>query len=257
MYVAEVIFKQISKPEEGVDVESALYFLLGSLLQNGQLLDIAFLIQRKKDYAAFVTFPDKDSLDNKYGNQYVHDSLTKLESAGFSQPEIQNVNFALETAKICVCKKRNSFILFTTFLDTDSPLQCGNCRGTVPLYNIPKKFDETYNKILSWQSDYKACDTLQMHCETGERFGIKEMSNFDSSLSKRGRKICNEIEKKTGIPTYYYLFRYNGISEKTERQRKCPSCKSDWLLKKPLHEIFDFRCNKCRLLSNMAVSLRR
>src|SRR5690349_5578242 len=117
MYVAEMIFKQISKPEESVDVESWIYSLLGSLLQNGQLLDIASVIQRKEDYAAFVTLPDKDSLENKYGNQYVHESLVKLEAAGFSQPVIQDLGFALNSSQVCDCKRHTSFILFTTFLD--------------------------------------------------------------------------------------------------------------------------------------------
>ena len=256
MYVAEMIFKRMRKPDKVFEIESLVYSLLGSLLQNGQLLDIAFPIQRDEGYAAFVAIPDKDSLDQKYGNQYVHEGLAKLEAAGFPQPVIQNLDFALDSSQVCDCKRRISFILFTTYLSIESPLKCGKCRGTVPLYLIPKRLDETYGNIIGWQSDYKACDTLYMNSATGERFGAREMPRFDSSLSKRGRKICNDIEKKTGKPTYYYLNRPNGVSDKIERQRKCPSCKSDWLLKEPLHEIFDFRCNKCRLLSNIAWNIR-
>ena len=258
MYVAEMIFKRISNPDEDTDAEDAIYSLLAPLLHNGQLLNSDFLIaQREENYIAFVSLPDKDSLDNKYDSHWVNKNYAKLEAAGFAKPLINVLGVALGTGEVCNCSRRNSFILFTTFLSLESPLRCGNCFGTVPLYTIPKKPDDDYNGILCWQSDYKACDTLQIHCSTGEKFGLREMSNFDSSLSKRGRKICNDIEKRTGKPTYYYLHRYNGISEKTECQRKCPSCKSDWLLKEPLHKIFDFRCNKCRLLSNMAVSLRR
>ncbi len=257
MYVAEIIFKRKGKPDKDADAEDIIYSALAALLKNGQLLNGDFLIaHRNKDYIAFVSLPDKDSLDNKYDSQWVRDNYATLEAGGFARPVIHLLGSALGTDAVCVCSRRNFFILFTTFLSMESPLRCGNCFGTVPLYTIPKKPNEDYNDILGWQSDYQSCDTLQMHCTTGERFGLREMSGFASSLSKQGRAVCIEIEKKTGKPAYYYLHRYNGISEKTERQRKCPSCKSDWLLKKPLHKIFDFRCNQCRLLSNIAWSVR-
>jgi len=41
-----------------------------------------------------------------------------------------------------------------------------------------------------------------------------------------------------------------------EMRRKCPGCRGPWLLKKPLHGKFDFRCDKCHLLSNIAWNIR-
>lgn len=129
---------------------------------------------------------------------------------------------------------------------------CGRCFDPVPLYRAPPTYDksEFYN-VTAWVSDYHACDTLQMNCRTGERFGIREMSEAGSSLSQRGRGLCADIEKGTGKPTYY-LFRYvRRTTREKERARRCPLCGSDWLLEKPW-QIFDFRCEACRLVSTLS-----
>lgn len=63
------------------------------------------------------------------------------------------------------------------------------------------------------------------------------------------------ISVSTGRPVYYYLYRHAGASERAERVRRCPSCGGDWLLAAPLHAIFDFRCDRCRLLSNVAFQI--
>ncbi|MBC8135173.1 MAG: DUF2310 family Zn-ribbon-containing protein [Fibrella sp.] len=94
-----------------------------------------------------------------------------------------------------------------------------------------------------------------MGCKTGERFGLGEMSSPDSSLTKRGRELCEQITHRTNTPTYY-LFRHHGRSQKRERERRCPICNGDWLLPEPLFERFDFRCDDCRLLSNIALTQR-
>jgi predicted nucleic acid-binding Zn ribbon protein len=94
-----------------------------------------------------------------------------------------------------------------------------------------------------------------MDCRTLERAATREMSRADSSLSKRGRAICDKVTASTGIPTYYYLYRYTATTMKQERARKCPSCAGEWLLEEPEH-IFDFRCDRCRLVSSISFDVR-
>ncbi len=55
---------------------------------------------------------------------------------------------------------------------------------------------------------------------------------------------------------YYYLYKYNGKSRTIEESRKCPNCKGGWFLNEPLHGIFDFKCDKCHLVSNVAWDVR-
>lgn len=90
----------------------------------------------------------------------------------------------------------------------------------------------------------------------GGRFGIFQLSKHESSLSKRGRDICDRLTFTTGIPTYYYLLKLSGRGLKAEQNRKCPSCNGEWLLEEVLHGVFDFKCDNCRLLSNIAWSVR-
>ena len=113
-----------------------------------------------------------------------------------------------------------------------------------------------HDGIKFWRADYQSCDTLQMGCTVGEKFGERELFRHDSSLSAQGIAICNTIAKETGIATFYYLLRSKGRNLTNEKKRKCPSCGGDWLLEEPLHDLFDFKCDRCRLLSNIAFSVR-
>ena len=106
----------------------------------------------------------------------------------------------------------------------------------------------------TWQSDYQACDTLQMNCRTGERFGLREMGLPESSLSRQGREICRKIEASTGLPVYYYLHRYRMRPRAADALQPCPACGGAWKLSEPLHDRFDFRCDSCRLLANLSGS---
>jgi predicted nucleic acid-binding Zn ribbon protein len=123
------------------------------------------------------------------------------------------------------------------------------------LYSIPATYHDEYCDIISWQSDYQACDNLQMNCKTGERFGIRELSGHNSSLTGQGIKICKLIMNNTDIPTYYYLYRHHGRSRKSELQRKCPQCNQSWFFEDPVHNLFDFKCDQCHLFSNIAFSI--
>ncbi len=89
-----------------------------------------------------------------------------------------------------------------------------------------------------------------------ERFGLRELSNAGSSLSRRGRAACARIAKVTGTPTYYYLMRSGGRSLAREHERRCPGCNGRWRLEEPWHRLFDFRCDRCRLVSNIAWEVR-
>jgi predicted nucleic acid-binding Zn ribbon protein len=250
LYLAEITF--VSKKEfDREEVEDTIYSLLGSLRMNGQIIGDEFsIILTNQGYAAYQKLPLSNSLDISHANKYVLKDLEKLESNGVSLA-INIMGEKIESTAICECKNRKSLIFFTNYLTTESPLRCGDCFGTIPLYLIPHTYDDEYYNVITWQSDYKACDSLQMGCKTGERFGSREISKIDSSLSRRGIEICTQITDLTGLP-----YRHNDQKRLMEEKRKCPSCSGGWLLKEPLHELFDFKCDRCRLLSNISWSVR-
>jgi predicted nucleic acid-binding Zn ribbon protein len=255
LYLAEINFSSKKEFDREL-VEDTIYSLLGSLRMNGQILGDEFsIISKNQSYAAYQKVPLPNALDISHANKYVLEDLEKLEDNGVSL-SINIIGEKIESAVTCECENRKSLILFTNYLTTESPLRCGDCFGTIPLYVFPRTYDDEYYNVITWQCDYKACDRLQMGCKTGERFGSREISKIDSSLSRRGIEICNQITNLTGLPTYYYLYRYNDQKRLVEEKRKCPSCGGDWLLKESLHELFDFKCDQCRLLSNISWSVR-
>ena len=73
-----------------------------------------------------------------------------------------------------------------------------------------------------------------------------------SRLQRRGSDLARRLEGLCGIPTYYYLYRVGGLSAAGEKARPCPSCGGEWALAAPLHEIFDFKCDPCRLVSTLS-----
>lgn len=260
MYVAQVKFTAANKAlydqfEERLS--HSIYGLFGAWRQNGQILiSPTVLAIKKTGISGFVNLPDKDALTRNYDNVYVQNAYKELTKAGLRKPVVNLLSDISTEGENCRCINRKGFILMTTFLWENSPLHCSQCFGAIPLYQIPHTNQDDYYDLLQWQNDYQACDTLQMGSETGQRFAIREMGNLISSLSKRGLRICEQINALTGKPVYYYLYRYHGKNYEMELKRKCPSCNGEWLLKKPWHGKFNFRCKRCRLLSNVAWDLR-
>lgn len=259
MYISSITLK-LSDSCDTSEVIDHFDLLLGALRKNGQVLDGVFPIAEiDGGLKVFLRLPAIDSLDHKNNNKYIVEYYDKLQSLGVLVIEYDIIGKEPYDNHHCDCNNRSSYILYTTFLDVESPLVCGNCFKPIPLYQIPKTKNEPeykdYIDIISWKSNYQSCDQLQMGCTVGERFGTRQLSNVDSELSKMGIEICDEITEQTGIPTYYYLHKGSGISDKKERKRKCPSCGGEWLLESRFHEFFDFKCDKCRLLSNIAWSV--
>jgi len=255
MHLIQVKFESV-KNENLEQMTELINHLLGAWRMNGQILGKQFLIaQVKNGLEVYVDAPNFDSLSEKYNNKYVRDTLVKLKE---NEIYLKVVSLGIEpdSAELCDCKKINDFILFTTYLSLESPLKCAKCFGVVPLYKISATAVDEYYNIICWQSDYQSCDSLQMNCTVGERFATNQLSKYDSQLTKFGLKVCQSIEKATNKKVFYYLYKGSAKSHKSELSRKCPNCNSDWLLKTPLHKKFDFKCNKCKLLSNIAWNVR-
>lgn len=255
MHTIQLSFKidDESKTEDQLDLINSL---LGAWRLNGQLLGRHFPIaQKEESLVVFIQTPDRDTLSSKYNNKYVSKYLQKLEDE-FSSPEILILGVDPDSGSLCKCKSTNSYILYTTYLSLESPLKCGECFCAVPLYKIPKTDADDYHNIISWMSDYKLCDSLQMNCSVGERFATDQLSNLGSPLTKLGLEVCTSIQKESGKKTYYYLYKGFGKSYESEASRLCPSCNCEWYREETVHDIFDFKCEECRLLSNVAWSCR-
>jgi len=85
-----------------------------------------------------------------------------------------------------------------------------------------------------------------------EESALAQITDTQSTLFKHGYHLAQEIERHSGIPTYYYLYRIGGESREAELQSYCPMCKRNWTLNQPLFDFLYFKCDHCRLVSNLS-----
>lgn len=254
MYAARIVFEtQGGATEEAVE---GIYGLLAIWFKNGQLMGGYPVARTESAVVVFATIPALDALEAGSSNEYGASCLASLKALSVSQPDVTILGVEPgQEETSCICSSHEWLYIYTNYLSEFPPIWCGVCGGYVPLYRLPHVEGGEQLLWLQWQQDYKACDTLQMHCTTGERFGERQLQDVNSSLSKNGRNLASILEKQCGIPVYYYLCRLRGRSLKSELDRRCPSCKSEWRWMNELLELFHFRCVDCRLLSNRAFNL--
>lgn len=252
MYLAEVFFP-FGKARKKSAVADAAGDLIGCWYKNGQIWNRDWsLIADKTGIRAFLVLPERTALSGKHARKYVTDRLEKLAGLGVEPFRVTILGRELETMASCRCRKPDAYYLFASHA---SPLWCGQCHQPVPLYRIPPTYDDSeYHDLLGWRKDYLACDGLWFS-GLAERHQKRQLASPDSELSKTGRMLAAKVETLTGVPTYYYLFRYNGRSLAAEKATKCIVCAGDWLLEKRWDD-FDFRCDRCRLISNIAFDVR-
>lgn len=251
MFVAELTFRKKRKQVTTDDASNAFGWLLAALLKNGQILADNQVAEAGNVFKVYVSLPASDALASEHNSEYVQKCYAELATAGLSQPVIRIVGRDPSQDLACDCKKSKSYILFTHLFLNHSPLRCGDCFCPVPLYRIPPISGGEYLDLRSWMENYQACDRLWLNSTVGEKYAQRQKEDFASQLTRQGMALCRGIEKNTHIPTYYYLNRYKGRDDEFERNKKCPSCAGEWSLRKRLHRLFDFRCRKCRLLSNL------
>lgn len=228
---------------------------VGTLSKGGQTVNEDYVVHGFAPLRYLCICPEKNSLNPKHHHAYAQKYYQAILKLSVRKPQILLRGEIAESPRACGCKTPTSFVLFTHLYDQSSPVACGKCRRPVPLYKLPIFENGAYDLILVWQKIYRNCDSLFMLSRTGEKFGYTQISEMKSGLTKLGRGICAALETKTKLPVYYYLHRYYGMSQAAETKRRCPNCDGKWNLKKPVG-IFEFCCEKCRLLSTQAADFQ-
>jgi predicted nucleic acid-binding Zn ribbon protein len=255
MFAVELKFQSMAPGVADAQAD-AITWLTAAFVRNGNLLEEFLVKCDSKAWTVYGIIPARDAFHRSNANQLVRQRIDALHSANLRRPRVRVLGVVPETATPCRCAAPTGFFLFATFLHIEPPLWCIDCNGVVPLYRLPQSATGEHSGLLSWKSNYRACDALQMNCTVGERFGTRQMSDPASELSRSGLTACKDIERLTRRPVYYYLYRETTRSAAAELRRRCPICGGKWRLKEPLHSKFDFRCDRCHLLSNIAWSLR-
>lgn len=229
---------------------------LGTLRMSGQVCGSEWrLIRGKPGCSAIVLTPEAYSLEEQFHSKYAREAKLKLSQAGIAVGS-SLLGQDYDSLAVCDCESVNGYILFTTYLSLEPPTRCLQCFHPRPLYRFPPMPSGEFYEIITWQSNYQACDRLQMNCQVLETEATDELSGISSGLSLQGRKICDQLSTSTGQPFYYYLYRGDGENASAEETTLCPACGGTWLLAEPLHALFHFKCDRCRLVSNYAWHLK-
>ncbi|GLS84343.1 Zn-ribbon-containing protein [Paraferrimonas haliotis] len=237
----------------------AITGFIDALRDNGQLLGREFPTQMVDAcFTTRVVLPAKDSLNGIYDSPSVKHWRHTLNQVGLTTPRVKIDGIDLHSDHSDQCQQRNWQVLFTNYLSSCSPLRCGNDFAPIPLYTLPRLGEHDYRPILRWQQAWAALDELQIQgtYSAVESQALFELGSIDSELFAKGYAIAQSIERLSDTPTYYYLYRVGGESLSQEKQLTCPKCKSDWLLDQPLFDVFDFKCDACRLVSNLSWNLQ-
>jgi len=252
MKVCKIVAQRERQQGNGAQFD-AFGGLVGAYRLDGHVLGRELMtVSLDQRIEAYVFVPAGDAFDPATENEWILKRTDEAKAAGLSEPAFVTVGDDTSEPDGCSCTASNSLILFTTYIQIQSPVRCGDCFRPVPLYRLPRFKNNEFTEVISWADDWKACDSLFMGSTTGERFGYREMSQIDSSLSRHGRAICAHFEQGTGNAAYYYLHRYYGRSRAVEEARKCPGCGGEWRLAERWHNLFDFRCEKCRVVSSLS-----
>jgi predicted nucleic acid-binding Zn ribbon protein len=255
MILAKVNFGRQRELEKR-ELEDIAESYLISLLKPGQICGEYLMAWTGGILNAHVYLAGPDAFHEQYHSSWGKLELAKVQEAFQQMPEwtVLDDDCPKSTRE---WKDAPFLYLFTHAFDEASPVSHGGSGRAIPLYTIPVPF-EVKEKIYFWQKEYRWFDHFQLGSGVMEIPAYRQMAEPNSELAQKGREQCRQIEAGTGLPTYYYLFRYWG-RPKGEADRLCPGCGKAWKvehpvgLKKPFHH-FDFRCDPCRLVSHQGDS---
>lgn len=222
---------------------------------NGQIIgrEVGITYHQNAESAEFqlrVALPEQHSLSFHWQNDDVTQALELAEIHGIICQSVEIIGRDYNAEQTSELFSPSFQLLYTTHLDSCSPVHCGDNFCPQPLYRL-KITPELSQSIIKWQENWQACDQLQMNGGALEQMALNEISESESALSKQGRDLCEMLEQQTGIACYYYLYRL-GKDVEREHHRRCPACHQEWKLAEPLHKIFHFKCDHCRLVSNLS-----
>lgn len=253
MYLIEVFFHC---PQQDGTKLPLINQIIDQWRYNGQILgrEIPLYFAHQNELTGFavkVICPEQHSLLPEWNNINVAQALAQAEKCGVILESLHIVADDLNSDSTYQEKDIDWQVLYTTHLKSSSPIHQGQYLQPIPLYKLCKNQPHLSMDLIKWQENWQAYDQLQMNAAGLETLALKEISEHTSQLSKHGITLAQELEKYTQIPTYYYLYRVGGKNLLQEQQRCCPSCGNQWTLNIP-HDIFYFKCDQCRLVSNLS-----
>ncbi len=253
MWVAELRFRIIADTSY-TDAEAAIRCYLESLIFQGQILGREFPTYLAQDeFVSRVILPATDALHSQHHSKRGLQALQALGTAGIAYPKQEVLGEDLMSNHTDPCSDSETYILYCRFGHSNSVLYCGEHFAPVPLYRADATSEQDHEDLIRWQLQYQALDEIQMQEKRVlDKTAERSLQSLHSTLNQQGRRFAGQLEKSLQKPVYYALYSGSSLDCSLEINKCCPGCGNSWTLAEPLHELFDFQCDPCRLLSNIA-----
>ncbi|HMJ64710.1 MAG TPA: DUF2310 family Zn-ribbon-containing protein [Candidatus Binatia bacterium] len=255
MILVELNFGRGRFLEKG-ELEDIAESYIASLFQYGQLCGEYFLTWIKGQLICHALIAGLGADKTRYQSDWNKADLKKVIKA-FGRTPIWKIRDD-EVPQRNTSWKAPTLYLFTHAFDWKPPLCRGDTGQPIPTFLLPLD-PQRKNDLIGWQDEYALHDRLWLNSGSLEIAAYKELIEPNSQLSSEGREICGEIEKATGVPTYYFLIRYYAPAQGTD-DRPCPGCGEPWHIPQPQDAPFHnwpFRCEQCRLVSTLGVEINK
>ncbi len=80
----------------------------------------------------------------------------------------------------------------------------------------------------------------------------QSLQGLQSKLNQQGWRFAKKLATSLQKPVYYALYSGSSKDCELEADKCCPGCGGQWRLSEPWHQLFDFCCPACQLVSNIA-----
>lgn len=252
MWVAELRFALIADTSLS-RAEQAIRHYLECLIFQGQMLGREFPTYQTEDgFISRLLVPEPEALQQHWHSQRGADALEQLAHAGLGYPQLRLLGQDLMANHTDPCAEPEALIQFCSFSAMNSVLYCAEHFAPVPLYRLRQGGDD-FEALIRWQLQYQALDEIQMQQDRVlPRQAELSLQQFGSALNKMGYQQARALSAELGKPVYYYLYSGSSHDCALEAEKPCPGCGGQWRLEQPWHQLFDFRCDRCQLVSNIA-----
>lgn len=135
----------------------------------------------------------------------------------------------------------------------DTPLRTLSDWRVVPLRWLPG-MEDGFDELLDWVETNDALIHLWISDTIGHRTIVKEIMDPASRHNAAGRKVCAQIEQRTGIPTYLYVWRchyHTSLRKELAFQLGVDHKEASELVSD--HRYYEFINHQERLVSNISV----
>ncbi len=252
MYLAELTYKVIADTNFS-RAETAIRAFSEALIFNGNTIgrDMPTAWQQDR-FSSRLVIPAPDALQRAKLSPRALQAEQQLMAAGLAYPQIQVLGMDI-MSQHSSNSPAEALVLFTTFSDNCSPLRNMADLAPIPLYQWRPAMGVDHESLIRWQLQFQALDEIQQQQQRVlKKTAENSLQQLHSVLNQQGRQLAKKLSLHNNLPVYYALYSGSSSDCQAEQSKLCPGCGASWRLNTPMLALFDFKCDSCHLLSNIA-----